>query len=230
VAGATVTITNTDGTELVAVSGEDGFFDFGPNPRISSPYEVCVSKCPHTDCNLTPHTSTDCLSAACHATPGLRIYVTTPGVEGTGGAATVPGDNCEQPAPGGPYVHPESVYSARNAPCASCHLTETPQYKGGFLYEGPDSRTTVAEATVTLIPAQGPALTAVTGPDGMFFFGTVGINTTAQEIPAPYTACVSKCPTSEICSLPNEHTTDADCGTCHDSYTEDPVYLAPASP
>jgi len=168
----------------------------------------------------------DCLASTCHAMPNQRIYVTTPGVGGTGGAGTVPGENCAQPAPGGPYVHLETVFSAyNNQPCVGCHVTETPQYKGGFLYDGPNSSTTVAEATVTLRPANGAPLTAVTGPDGMFFFGTVGTTTTARQIPTPFTACVSKCPTSEICSLPNEHTTDADCGTCHDTYTEPPVYL-----
>ena len=226
VAGATVTITNSDGTQLVAVSGEDGFFHLGTDPIVSVPYDVCVSKCPSTDCNLTPHTSLDCLSANCHAIPGVRIYTTTPGVGGTGGTAAVPGENCQQPTPGGPYVHLEAVYSAyNNQPCVNCHSTETPQYKGGFLYDDPSGDTTVPEATVTIRPAAGPELTAVTGPDGMFFFGTVGITTTAQAIPTPYTACVSKCPTSEICSLPNEHITDADCGTCHDTYTESPVYL-----
>jgi hypothetical protein len=123
-------------------------------------------------------------------------------------------------------VHLETVFSAyNNQPCVNCHLTETPQYKGGFLYDGPNSNTTVGEATVTLRPANGAPLTAVTGPDGMFFFGTPGTNTTAQQIPTPYTACVSKCPTPELCSLPNSHTTDADCGTCHDTYTEASVYL-----
>jgi len=225
IGGATVTITNGDGTTLTAVSGEDGFFSFGDAPVISSPYDVCVSKCPSTDCNLTPHVSVDCLSAGCHALPTQRIYVTTPSA-GTGGTGPVPGENCAQPTAGGPYVHLEKIYSASaNQPCVNCHQNVTPNYKGGFLYDAPDGTATVAEATVTLKPAAGAPLTAVTGPDGMFFFGTVGSTTTAQAIPFPYTACVSKCPTSEICSLPNQHTTDADCGTCHDTWTTGKVYL-----
>ncbi len=225
IGGATVTITNGDGTKLTAVSGKDGFFSFGDGPVISSPYGVCVSKCPSTDCNLTTHVSLDCLSAGCHALPTQRIFVTTPNA-GTGGTGPVPGENCAQPAAGGPYIHLENIYSATaNQPCVNCHLNVTPNYKGGFLYDAPDGTTTVAEATVTLRPATGTPLTAVTGPGGMFFFGTVGSTTTAQAIPVPYTACVSKCPTSEICSLPNQHTTDADCGTCHDTWTTDKVYL-----
>ncbi|MBN2197447.1 MAG: carboxypeptidase regulatory-like domain-containing protein [Polyangiaceae bacterium] len=224
IAGATVTITNGDGSTLSTVSGEDGFFTFGQAPAISSPYTVCVSKCPSTDCNLTTHTSVDCLSAGCHALPTQRIYVTTQNTGGTGG--TVPGENCAQPVTGGPYVHLEQVYSTTsNQPCVNCHLDVTPNYKGGFLYDGATSSTTIAEATITLKPASSPPLVAVTGPDGMFFFGTVGTTTTAQAIPTPYTACVSKCPTSEICSLENQHTTDADCGTCHNGTTTGKVYL-----
>lgn len=226
IAGATVTITDANGTVLTAISGEDGFFDFGPEPAIVSPYKVCVSKCPSTDCNLTTHTSVDCLSSNCHSLKTQRIYVTTPGA-GTGGSGPIPGESCAQPAPGGPYVHTERGYSTtQNRPCIGCHAIETPNYKGGFLYDGPEGTATVAEATVTLKPDDGsPALTATTGPDGMFFFGDYGQTTSAAEIPAGYVACVSKCPTSEICSPAGTHPTNDDCGTCHDNATTGRVYL-----
>lgn len=222
VAGATVTITNQDGTTLTARSSETGFFDFGPSPKISSPYKVCVSKCPNTDCNLTAHTSTDCLSSGCHALPTLRIYVTSPGLTGTGG--TTSGQNCVSPTAGGPYVHLESGFSVtNNQPCRNCHAE--PTYVGGYLYDGPTSSKIVAEATLELTGSNGSVVKTVTGPDGMFFFGTNAIKTTVQTIPVPYTACVSKCPTARVCSIKNEHTTDADCGTCHDGNTTDKVYL-----
>jgi hypothetical protein len=226
VAGVTITITNPDGTELTAVSGPDGFFDFGSDPPILSPYKVCASKCPSTNCNLTTHTSVDCLSANCHSLKTQRTYVTTSDA-GTGGSGPVAGENCEQPAPGGPYVHLESVYSTyNNQPCVNCHLSATPNYKGGFLYDGPDSTTTVAGATITLTPDDGSApLTAIAGPDGMFFFGTYGQTTTADEIPTGYIACVSKCPTSAVCSAPGSHPTGDDCGTCHNGSTTGKVYL-----
>jgi hypothetical protein len=59
----------------------------------------------------------------------------------------------------------------------------------------------------------------------MFFFGTNATKTVPQSIPTPYTACVSKCPTAAVCSKTNEHTTSADCGTCHDGSTTDKIYL-----
>jgi len=226
VAGATITIINQDGTQLSAVSGSDGFLDLGVDPVISSPYTVCASKCPSVDCNLTTHTSVDCLSANCHALKTQRIYVTTP-TAGTGGSGPVAGDNCAQPAAGGPYVHLETIYSAtQNMACVYCHSNVTPSYKGGFLYDGPESTTTVEGATITLAPEDGsPPLTAVTGPGGMFFFGNYGTTTTASEIPAGYAPCVSKCPTSAICSTAAEHPNNADCGTCHNNLTTGKVYL-----
>lgn len=226
IGGATITITNPDGSTLKTVSGDDGFFDFGASPKVGSPYKVCVSKCPSTDCNLTTHTSTDCLSSGCHAQPQVRIYVTSPNLTGTGGASS--GQNCKAPTSGGPYVHVESIYSATsNQPCSGCHFAPKPEYKGGYLYDGPTSSKTVAEATIVLTPTNGSPITTVTGPDGMFFFGTNGINTTTQSIPSSYTACVSKCPTVAVCSKtnPNAHITNADCGTCHDGSTTDRVYL-----
>jgi hypothetical protein len=224
IGGATITITNPDGTTLKATSADDGFFDFGDTPKVSSAYKVCVSKCPRTDCNLTPHTNTDCLSSGCHALPTQRIYVTTPNIGGTGGTGGSSGQNCKQPVSGGPYVHLENVYSVTNLqPCTNCHAE--PDYIGGFLYDGPTSAKTVAEATIVLTPASGSPVTTVTGPDGMFFFGTNGITTTVQTIPTPYTACVSKCPTAAVCSITNGHTTNADCGTCHNNSTTDKVYL-----
>ena len=97
IGGATITITNTDGTTLKATSADDGFFDFGDSPKFTSQYKACVSKCPSTDCNLTTHTSTDCLSSGCHAQPTQRIYVTTANA-GTGGAGATTGTNCKAPA------------------------------------------------------------------------------------------------------------------------------------
>lgn len=224
VSGATITITNTDDTVLTTTSADDGFFRFETGAKVTPEYKVCVSKCPSTDCNLTPHTSTDCLSAGCHALPTLRVYVTTPnlgGTGGTGGAAS--GTNCTPPVSGGPYTHLESGFSVtNNQPCVNCH--ELP-YIGGYLYDGPTSSKTVAEATLVVTPASGTPLTAVTGPDGMFFFGTDATVTVPQAITAPYTACVSKCPTATVCSITNGHTTTADCGTCHDGTTTGKVYL-----
>jgi len=225
IGSATITITNTDGSTLTANSADDGFFDFGPAPVVTSPYKVCASKCPSTDCNTTTHTSTDCLSSGCHAQPTQRIYVTTANA-GTGGTGATTGTNCKAPASGGPYVHLETVYSASsNQPCSGCHFAPKPAYTGGFLYDGPTGTNTVAEATIVLTPASGSPVTTVTGPGGMFFFGTNGITVTTQAIPTPYTACVSKCPTAAVCSLINQHTTSDDCGTCHDGSTTSKVYL-----
>jgi hypothetical protein len=223
VGGVTVTIFNTDGTSLSIVSGEDGFFSFGQEAHITSPYGVCASKCPSTDCNVTLHTSVDCLAPGCHTSPIQRIYVTTPGVGGTGGTGGTSGQNCIPPTSGGPYVHLETVYSAyNNQPCTNCHAD--PDYIGGFLYDGPTSNRTVPEATVTLTSTNGTRLTAVTGPDGMYFFGRNDVITTPESLSPPFTPCVSKCPIGTICS-PTEHTTTADCGTCHDTYTRDKQYL-----
>ena len=220
--GVTITITNTDGSSLSIVSGEDGFFSFGQSANISSPYGVCASKCPSTDCNVTPHTSVDCLAPGCHTSPIQRIYVTTPDLGGTGGTG-----GRERPGLRGrrqlaPYVHLEGVYSAtNNQPCTACHAD--PDFIGGFLYDGPTSIRTVAEATITVTPPNGPALTTVTGPDGMYFFGKNAITAIAQALPTPFTPCVSKCPIGTICS-PTQHTTNADCGTCH-GWNRDKVYL-----
>jgi hypothetical protein len=235
VAGATVTIINQDGTKISAVSGSDGFFYLGDNPAISSPYQVCASKCPNVDCNLTTHTSVDCLSANCHALKTQRIYVTTPSA-GTGGSGPVAGDNCAQPAAGGPYVHVESIYNRESISqsCYDCHTLQTPSaspnYKGGYLYDGPDSTTTVEGATITLTPTTGSPVTAVTGPEGMFFFGTNATKTTAVEVPAGYTPCVSKCPTSAVCGTAASHPNSDDCANCHGVTTGAPgttgkVYL-----
>jgi hypothetical protein len=225
VGGATVTITNDDGSELTAVSGVDGFFDFGEEPEISEPYTVCVSKCPNTECNLTEHTSTDCLSSGCHALPNVRIYVRVPKADAAGGATSTTGENCTPPATGGPYVHLSSMYGTASCVADGCHGAPKPIYKGGYLFDGPTSKKTVAGATLKLIPKDGETVTAVTGPDGMFFFGSTGQKVTTKQIQTPYTACVSKCPTQEICSNPDEHTTDDDCAVCHDTYTTDKIYL-----
>jgi hypothetical protein len=110
-----------------------------------------------------------------------------------------------------------------NQPCANCHAE--PTYVGGYLYDSPRGSGTIAEATLELTGSDGTVVKTVSGPEGMFFFGTNGINTTVQAIPVPYTACVSKCPTSRLCSVTNGHTTNADCGTCHDASIDDNVYL-----
>jgi hypothetical protein len=226
VVGATVIITNTDGTTATAVSAEDGFFNIVGT--VSSPYHVCVSKCPGVDCNLTTHSSVDCQTSNCHGIASQRIYVSqnTGGSPGTGGAGSVGGGACVPAASGGPYTHTEYVYG--NQPCSGsgCHTAPKPVFKGGFLYEGPTSSTTVVEATITLTPAGGVPVTAVTGPDGMFFFGTVGATSTAKEFTAPYTACVSKCPLS-LCSIANGHTTTDDCQTANCHSPERKVYLSP---
>jgi hypothetical protein len=217
--GVTITIFNTDGTSDTRVSGEDGFFSFGQEEHITSPYGVCASKCPSTDCNVTLHTSVDCLAPGCHTSPIQRMYVTTPGAGGSGGTAG--GPDCTPPASGGPYVHLETIYSAyNNLPCTGCHAD--PDYIGGFLYDGPTSMQTVAGATVTLTSANG-TLTAVTGPGGMYFFGKYSVNTTPDALSPPFKPCVSKCPIGTICS-PTDHTTTADCGTCH-GMTRDKQYL-----
>lgn len=224
VGGATITIKNNDGTTVTAISADDGFFTL--SSKVTSPYEVCVSKCPGTDCNTTPHLDADCQTSNCHGNSSQRIYVSqnAGGAPSTGGASSVGGGSCVPAAPGGPYTHVERVFG--NQPCSEvgCHSDPKPVFKGGYVYDGVTSSKTVAEATVTLTPKSGKAVTAVTGPDGMFFFGTIGSTSTAIEFAAPYTACVSKCPLT-VCSAKNSHTTTEDCQTsnCHNSELK--IYL-----
>lgn len=209
VSGATVTVTNSDGSTAKALSGEDGFFYF--QESIKPPYEVCVTKCSRTDCNITEHTDADCMTSGCHSEPKIKVYVRTD-------AGTNP--ECEPPKEVGPYVHIEPIYGSRN--CVSCH--SEPELIGGYLYDGPTSRTTVSEATITITPSDGDPIETVTGPDGMFFFGKVAYPAVPTTLGTPYTACVSKCD-KQLCSLENGHTTADDCRTCHDGRTESRVYV-----
>ncbi|HEY5958078.1 MAG TPA: hypothetical protein VIV60_16055, partial [Polyangiaceae bacterium] len=226
VGSATITITNSDGSIVTSTSGEDGFFQI--TSKVIPPYKVCVSKCPGVDCNLTPHPNADCQTSNCHGSPTQRVYVSgnAGGASSSGGASSMGGgtQNCTPPASGGPYTHSEFVFG--NQPCSGsgCHRAPKPVFKGGFLYEGPDSTKTVADATVTLTQSNGTVTTAVTGPDGMFFFGTVGPTSVGKDYGAPYTACVSKCPL-KVCSANNEHTNSDDCVTCHDGSTTGKIYL-----
>lgn len=223
VGGATITITNNDGSIVTATSAEDGFFEI--TGTIVPPYKVCVSKCPGIDCSLTPHPNADCQTSNCHGSPTLRVYVSgnAGGTSGTGGTSGV-GQDCMPPASGGPYTHTEYVFG--NQPCSGsgCHNAPKPVFKGGFVYDGPDSTKTVADATITLTHSSGTVTNAVTGPDGMFFFGTVGSTSIAKDYPAPYTACVSKCPL-KVCSTSNGHTNADDCISCHDGTTTSKIYL-----
>jgi hypothetical protein len=108
-----------------------------------------------------------------------------------------------------PPDHASSGYDSE--PCSSCHGTAL---KGGLVYD--PSGTTVAQATVTVTPANGTELSAVTTSSGMFVF--------RDSIAAPYVACVSKCPDT-VCSQATDHPTEADCGTCHDDVTTKKIHL-----
>ena len=199
---ATVTITNGDGTTVTAVTASDGFFLL--EGEIAGAFTPCVSKCQDSYCAAELHSSPDCQNSACHGGPNQRIFLPqqTEEPQNTGGT-DAGGEDCEPPASGGPRTHTAAEYDT-----VACQICHDLAYTGGFLYDGVNSTTTVAQATVTLTPASGaPPLTAVTGPDGMFYFeGTV---------PAPYSVCVSKCPDT-VCSEASTHSTSADCRTCHD--------------
>jgi hypothetical protein len=211
VAGATVTVTDHDGSKLSAVTASDGFFaligDSGMLGKMAGPYSVCVSKCPDTICAPINHTNPDCQSAGCHGGTTRRIFLTqTSGSANAGSGGTA---GCTQLASGGPKTH-DAEYDTQA--CWVCH--DKGVYTGGFLYNGITSSTTVSNATVTLTPTSGSPLTAATGPGGMFYFpGTIA---------APYTACVSKCE-SKVCSAADTHTTPDDCRTCHNESNR--VYL-----
>jgi len=214
VAGATVTINNIDGTTVKAYSGPGGFFQV--KDRVVPPYKVCVSACPDTSCSLVSHPNADCQTSNCHGTASQRIYVSKKINPPTGGGNGGDAGACAPPVYGGPYTHSE--YSFGQQPCSTggCHCPPKPVFQGGYLYEGPSSIRTVAEATITLVPSSGAPITVTTGPDGMFFFGTVSAVSVAQALTAPYTACVSKCPL-RVCSITNSHKTTEDCQTsnCH---------------
>ena len=227
VSGATITISNIDGTMVKAYSGADGFFQVIGS--VVPPYKVCVSECPGTNCSLLPHPNADCQTSNCHGISTRRVYVSqnTGSASGTRGGSSVSGDagSCAPPAYGGPYTHSEYSFGQQSCSTGGCHSPPKTVFEGGFLYDGPASSNTlvgpmssntVAEATITLVPASGKPITVITGPDGMFFFGTVGTVSVPQALTAPYTACVSKCPLS-VCSITNGHTTTGDCQTsqCH---------------
>jgi hypothetical protein len=90
-----------------------------------------------------------------------------------------------------------------------------PEYKGGYLYNGVRGTTTVAEATLTITPLNGPPITVITGPDGMFFLGTIdGTTVTPYTLNAPYDVCVSKCPNT-VCAAAGTHPNADDCRICH---------------
>jgi hypothetical protein len=224
VGGATITIYNADGSTVTSLSAEDGFFQIAD--PVKPPYKTCVSKCPGTNCSLTPHPNADCQTSNCHGKPSQKIYLS---LDGTADAGTPPpvdagSGNCAQPASGGPYMHTEPVFGSQACSTGGCHRAPKPVYQGAFLYDGPSSSTTVAEATLTITPASGAPIKVVSGIWGMFFIGSITDTVTATPFSAPYTACVSKCPLT-VCSITNGHTTSDDCGTCHDGYTTTKVYL-----
>ena len=227
ITGATITITNSDGTTKSAVSGSTGFFylEYLPTETVTGSYVACASKCPTTYCSTTTHSNRDCQTSGCHSSPTQRIFVGsgagTGGTSGTGGSGAGT-TKCTPPASGGPYVH--SSATTGQTPCSygGCHTA--PAFLGGFVFDGITSDTSVAEATVTITPTSGTPLTAVTGPDGMFFLGTRnGATGTPFTLNAPYTTCVSKCPKMVCSSGTTNHTTAADCSTCHDSSNR--IYL-----
>jgi hypothetical protein len=127
-----------------------------------------------------------------------------PGATGGTGAAVNGSTGGQQaciPAnPNGPADHATAGYDSQ--PCSACHAQA---YTGGFVYDT-SLVTTVPQATVTVTPTGGAALTAVTGSTGMFYFPGI--------IPAPYEVCVSKCPDT-VCSTATDHPNSGDCGTCH---------------
>lgn len=220
--GATVTIINSDGSIVTSVSGKDGFF-FLQDP-IAPSYIACVSQCPDANCSVTSHTNSDCQSVGCHGDPNQKIYVAQDpwGTTDAGGSGTSAssGRACESPVSGGAYVHGSFVYGSQA--CSNCH--STPAFVGGFLFDGPTSKTIVPQASITLVSGSGTPIAAASGPDGMLFFGTVSDSPTTQTLTSPYTACVSKCPQT-ICSITNGHSTTDDCGTCHNGSTTGKLYL-----
>jgi hypothetical protein len=197
VESATVTLANGDGTTVTAQTAVDGFFLL--EGTVTETFTPCVSRCDNETCAAEPHTSTDCQNAACHGAMGRLIHVAQSGVAANTGGTS--GD-CMPPASGGPRMHYPDYDLQR---CALCHDAT---YVGGYVYDGITSNTAVSMATLTLTPANGVPITAVTGPGGMF--RVVG------NFTAPYTACVSKCP-DKACSAPSTHTTTEDCVVCHNA-------------
>jgi hypothetical protein len=171
-----------------------------------------VSKCPNTLCATKPHTNGDCQTAACHGGKDHLIYLPQDSlVQNTGG--TGGGTNCKAPASDGARVHAAKDFDSSDKDCRICHDST---YTGGYVYDGLTSNAVVSMATVTIQPAVGQTITAVTGPGGMFFLGEYGNGSKTVTVPftAPYTTCVSKCPKT-ICSAAGTHTTTDSCGSCH---------------
>ena len=207
IGGATVTITNSDGTTVSSPTADDGFFTFSGG--IGASFTPCVSKCPDTLCANETHTSSHCQDAACHGGLGRSIHLPQSQVQGTGGGG---GTNCTPPASFGARVHAARDLDYSYQGCRICH---DERYTGGWVYDGLTSSNTVSMVTITITPTDGsPPITTVSGPGGMFFLGQVGSPSTFAPLPAPYTVCVSKCPTT-VCSLPGTHPTADNCGDCH---------------
>ena len=122
--------------------------------------------------------------------------------EATGGASTkaTGGSSCIPASTDIPADHPTD--EADTQPCSGCHATAI---TGGFVFD-PSGSVPVSGATVTLKPTSGASRTAITGSKGMFHF--------SGDVPAPFEACVSKCPDT-ACSTASDHQNAGDCGTCH---------------
>lgn len=201
IAQATVVLKEAGEATVTGTTGPDGFFVLDGLP--AGDFAPCVSLCSDTTCATRVHDSIDCQSSSCHGAPGQRIYLTQAGSEpqNTGGGAGAGGDDCIPPAPGGPRTHSYVEYDYVG--CQICHNQE---YTGAFLYDSITGGNAVAQATITLTPVDGSPVSAISGPDGMFYFEGL--------VPAPYTACVSKCPDT-VCSGPSSHPDQQDCRTCH---------------
>jgi len=124
------------------------------------------------------------------------------GANATGGASTkaTGGNSCIPASADIPADHPTD--QADTQPCSSCHATAI---AGGFVFD-PSGSVPVSGATITLKATSGASMTAITGSKGMFHF--------SGDVPAPFEACVSKCPDT-ACSTASDHQNAGDCGTCH---------------
>ena len=72
VAGATVTITGSNGAKITMVTGNSGNFYTGS--PITFPAMIQVSKCPDTQKMATTTTSGDCSKSGCH-TSSMRLHL-----------------------------------------------------------------------------------------------------------------------------------------------------------
>jgi hypothetical protein len=206
VAGATVSVTSNDGSQITAITEAEGFFFL--EGTFGSTFTPCVSKCPNVLCATEVHSSSDCQTPACHGGKGRLIYLPQESpAQNPGGTA------CAPPASGGPRVHSARLYDTSENDCRICHDAT---YTGGYVYDGPTSNTAVPMATVTITPAGGSPITAVTGPGGMFCLGDMGPPSVRIPLTAPYTACVSRCPTT-LCSATHATTEDCSIAGCHDA-------------